>query len=92
MEVPLLILLFFGVIAITAILFVCWTLFSILAWMFRGVRAAVAPQPRRKIAAPIVCHQSGCQLSNPADARFCRRCGQALQSGLPAFKPRVALG
>ena len=86
MEGVFVIFLFAGVIAITALLFGVWIVVGILRLIIRGVAAIfVAPRPRS--LRPLVqnganqtiqCASNACRATNPATARFCRRCGQAV--------------
>ena len=81
---------FVAIIAITAILFGGWVIVSIVRLLASAVttlfapnRADVAkqlPTVRGLAAEAVQCRNAGCQATNPADAKFCRRCGH----GLPA--------
>jgi hypothetical protein len=75
-----LILIFVGVIVITALVFSLWLLLTVLKLIGRGLASAFrgdkAPQP---LSGPtIFCTRSGCRAVNPAHAAYCRRCGHEL--------------
>ena len=77
---------FVAIVTITAILFGGWLIVSVVRLMASAATALFAP-PRvtnmnSTLAAPdaVRCSNAGCLQHNPADARFCRRCG----FGLPA--------
>ena len=82
------ILVFLGVIAISAVLFVFWILrlACVLVWrLFAGRRDAaqvIEVQPRDVNACP----NPRCRAENPSAARFCRRCG----SGMPQAQHMIA--
>lgn len=99
MEPVLLILVFMGVIAITALLFGGWVVFSLIRLVFRGLAAIVAPaQPRMpqmaQHATPAIgyrCANPKCRHVNPAVAQFCRRCGAGLPTVQRVATRRVAM-
>jgi ribosomal protein L40E len=80
------ILIFFVVIVFTAVVFFGWIAFSVIRFVFGGVGSLFAPtQSRGRINASRVTNTVQCSLRmcgaiNPAEAKFCRRCGR----GLPA--------
>ncbi len=84
MEGVFFILIFIGVIAITAVLFTIWVVVGIMRLGVRLLGALFAP-PQRPTMPPIRalssigCGNSMCNAINPSNARFCRRCGQALE-------------
>jgi hypothetical protein len=87
MEGVFFILIFVGVIAITAILFGIWVFVGIIRIIARIVMAVFAPCPTRRRSMPISralpsirCGNDRCHAMNPANARFCRRCGQAVET------------
>jgi|SRR5688500_934948 len=82
------ILIFLGVIAISAVLFVVWLVWEVvrltcvLIWrVLFGQRAAPA-MIESKQANVIVCPNPRCRAENPTAAHFCRRCG----SGMPGVQ------
>jgi ribosomal protein L40E len=88
MEWAISILVFMGVIAVTALVFAVWLVVTLLKLTFRAVGAIVAPAPQRHTdpqhvahSPPMhgrVCANERCHATNPAGARFCRRCGRDL--------------
>jgi hypothetical protein len=79
------IFIFFIVIVLTAVIFFGWVAFAILRFVFGGVSSLFAPARssgpvRAKMANTVQCPLRMCGAINPAEARFCRRCGR----GLPA--------
>lgn len=76
------ILVFIAVIAITAVIFGGWIIFSIVRGIFGAVAWLLdAPRPQQAIAHSsegIRCANQRCHATNPAGARFCRRCGTVL--------------
>jgi hypothetical protein len=87
---------FFAVIALTAVLFCGWIAFVVLRTIIGGVGSLFAPSTWRprgprygQMGWPgnmpmklntVQCPTRMCGAINPAEARFCRRCGR----GLPA--------
>jgi hypothetical protein len=74
---------FFGVIAITALLFGGWLIITLVRFVLRGLVAIASPQsmpppmpPPRAIM--VTCTNPRCRHQNPSIAQFCRRCGNAL--------------
>lgn len=96
MEVVPTILVFIAVIAVTVVLFGAWALFTVVRLIISGLNALTSPkQPQRLInpsAAAIywTCNQTGCRSTNPAVARFCRRCGRAAVTQQSVNVRRVA--
>jgi hypothetical protein len=75
------ILIFIGVIAVTAVVFGFWLIVTIIRGVFRGAaylagvdRQPALPQSGRSVTCP---HEN-CHAANPSIARFCRRCGREL--------------
>ena len=87
---------FVAVIAIAATLFGGWVIVLVVRGLFNGMFALFMPGHARSRAqamtngafgeingignSAVRCGNAACMASNPADARFCRRCGR----GLPA--------
>ena len=85
MEGVFFILIFVGVIAITALLFGVWIIVAIARVIFRIIGSMFAPprmppMPVVRAAGTIRCTNDRCNGQNPASARFCRRCGTALDA------------
>lgn len=76
-------ILFMGVIAITAIIFGIWVVVSVVRLIFRTFFGLFRWEatPRPALGATIYCPRRGCHASNPVSARFCRRCGRELLKG-----------
>ena len=88
------IVIFFIVIAITAVVFFGWVVFMI----FRGIIGALVwtfggnSRPMLMRMAPAAkCSHPGCGQMNPATARFCRRCGRGLVHVQHAHVRRAAV-
>jgi hypothetical protein len=95
MEGIFFIFVFIGVIAITALLFGIWVFVSIIRLIARMIGGVLAPprppaMPVVRASASIRCENDHCHAANPSNARFCRRCGHALQPQRVATR-RVAL-
>jgi hypothetical protein len=76
---------FLAVIVLTAVLFCGWIVFLVGRSLFGAFVSLFAPaRPRRTIGplrpSTVQCPTRMCGAINPAEARFCRRCGR----GLPA--------
>lgn len=94
MEGIFFILIFIGVIAITALLFCVWIIVMIARLGARMVGAMFAPprapaMPFVRAVPAVRCGNSRCNAMNPAGARFCRRCGHAVATQRVAAR-RVA--
>ena len=88
------ILIFFLVIVFTAVIFFGWVAFAIIRFVLGGIGSLFAPgKPGNRLLCPdrrgplrgkatntVQCSLRMCGAINPADAKFCRRCGR----GLPA--------
>jgi hypothetical protein len=77
MEALFTILLFIGIMVIAGLLFGGWVIVMIVRFLIRAVsggnsRSRIAQHP----IAMIRCSRRGCGAQNPANARFCRRCGR----------------
>jgi|SRR5688500_14703158 ribosomal protein L40E len=91
------ILIFLGVIAISAVLFVVWLVWEVLRLMalvvwrvFFGRRAAPTMIETRP-ADVVVCPNPRCRGENPTVARFCRRCGSGMPSVQHVLARRAAM-
>jgi hypothetical protein len=81
MEGLLTILVFLGVIAITAVVFGLWLIVAVVKLLARGVGAVVSPPklpPMPSATRGLICAHLQCKAVNPGTARFCRRCGREL--------------
>lgn len=82
MEFVLPILIFAGVIAITAVLFGVWFVIAIMKFFVRLITFPItgAGLPRRPSisAHHQKCPYINCHAINATDAHFCRRCGRSL--------------
>jgi ribosomal protein L40E len=80
MEGIFTILIFMGVIAITALIFGVWIIATIVRLFFRGIFGLFNPpnQPQISAAHGVICRNDRCRAANPGTAQFCRRCGQKL--------------
>jgi hypothetical protein len=80
MEWAFTILIFMGVIAVTALIFGVWIIATIVQLVFRGVGAIFLPPklPQISAARGMICQNNQCRAANPGTASFCRRCGRQL--------------
>lgn len=81
MEWLFTILIFGGVIAVTAVLFALWLVVALLKFAGRavgGLLRAVLPAPVEATEG-IRCAHRDCLAVNADPARFCRRCGRQLR-------------
>jgi hypothetical protein len=78
------VLLFFVVMAVTAMLFGGWVIVSIarlIGRLFSG------PQdPPMRIGSGPVCPNEQCRTANPPGANYCRRCGRNLSGEARSFR------
>jgi hypothetical protein len=79
--------LIFGLVVLTAVVFVAWTCVRVVAWIFaalfglhRHPQQWTAAQSRATSSAS-PCARPNCRAANPPHARFCHRCGNALAVG-----------
>lgn len=92
MEAGLVILLFFGVIFITLVVFVCWIFVAVIRAVIRmisslGNNTPAKPQPVLMLTR---CVNDRCRTTNAPHARFCRRCGAVLSDQRRYATPRMA--
>jgi ribosomal protein L40E len=86
------VIIFVGVIVITAIIFGVWLVGTILKVIGRGIVAIFRPTPppiNIVHADHIICPRRICQARNPAQARFCRRCGCEILRGQYASQQTI---
>ncbi len=75
---------FMGVIVITAVVFAVWLVAMALRLIGRGILSLLGiggMTARREYEGTVVCPRDRCQALNPSSARFCRRCGRELLRG-----------
>jgi hypothetical protein len=88
------ILIFIGVIALTAVVFGFWLIVTIVRGIFRGA-AYIAGVPPRQLPQPtnrsVTCPHDNCHASNPSVARFCRRCGREMPQAQRVNVRRAAM-
>ncbi|HEY7091503.1 MAG TPA: hypothetical protein VH518_25620 [Tepidisphaeraceae bacterium] len=96
MEGALTILVFMGVIAVTALIFGVWLLVTIARGVFRGLglmfnasKPMLPPMPSAMRTR--ACVHERCLAMNPEAARFCRRCGRELPVATHASVRRAAM-
>ena len=80
----------FLVIPVAAAVFVFWVALKVVRGLVRLLLGATSgpPQYRQIVMAPpatppvrmVCCEHIRCRATNPADARYCRRCGAALHA------------
>lgn len=93
------IIIFIGVIAVTALIFGVWVVASVIRLFFRaifGIGRAVLPGEPRRASMPMIgrgptCTHPQCRAINPQGARFCRRCGQSLPQTQQVLARRAAV-
>src|SRR5262245_34319639 len=98
MEGIFTILVFVGVIAVTALIFGVWIVSMLVRTVARGVGAIFSPDrgsrlpPMPSATRGVICANSNCRATNPEMARFCRRCGSELpQAQHVSVHRRVAI-
>jgi hypothetical protein len=94
MEGPLTILVFLGVIFVTALIFGVWVVVSIVRAVVRGMFAVFRGAKMPVIASGVrgrVCGNDRCRAANPGFARFCRRCGRELPGSTRVDVRRAAI-
>ena len=94
MEGPLTILVFFGVIVVTALIFGVWVVVSIVRGLIRGIGAILRHRSPLAVAMGVrgrVCGNDHCRAVNPGPARFCRRCGRELPGAARVSVRRAAM-
>jgi ribosomal protein L40E len=88
---------FLGAIAISAVLFVVWVIWSvlrILGTVFFHVLFGRRKAPVMIEAKPLnvmVCPNPRCRDENPTGARFCRRCGSEMPGAQHVLARRAAM-
>jgi hypothetical protein len=90
-------LIFIAVVVVTMIFFGGWVVVTIIRTVARafggprnapvGRQVTYSSPPRQQL---VRCPQTRCMADNPAGARFCRRCGQAIAASSAVRARRVA--
>jgi hypothetical protein len=97
MEWFLTILIFFGVMALTAVVFGGWVIVSLVRFVYRALSGNQAPSLgyrsplTTQALSETTCPRPSCRAANPAQARFCRRCGTPMQVHAVRVERRVAM-
>jgi len=78
-----------AIIAVTALLFGGWVVVTLLKWVFRGL-ASLGGLDSSQQSTHRTCINQMCGARNLQDARFCRRCGQAMPGVQTPAMRRVA--
>jgi hypothetical protein len=88
-------ILFFLVMAMTAVIFVIWVVAMLIQGLWNllvGGPARSRPQPQaRGVLDTVMCNHGRCHALNPGPARFCRRCGSPLQGHAAVTTRRIAV-
>jgi len=91
-DLVITILIFVGVMGVTAALFGGWVIVSIVRLISRAMSGQSANAPTlQQFGAGPTCPNDRCRTTNPAGARFCRRCGHALGQPQRASVRRAAM-
>lgn len=79
-EPVTIILVFLGVLVVTTVVFAVWLVATIIKLVSRGLAALIRPGGGRPglLRPEYECPRQSCRQTNPAAARFCRRCGKEL--------------
>jgi hypothetical protein len=79
-DLVITILIFVGVMGVTALLFGGWVVVSIVRFIARAMNGQ-PQQPRgevMRVDGSAICPNEMCRTPNPPQAQFCRRCGRAI--------------
>jgi hypothetical protein len=93
-DLVITILIFVGVMGVTALLFGGWIVVSIIRFVGRAMsRQPAAPPSMMRTGDCVLCANEMCRTPNPPAAQFCRRCGRALNQSAarPAAVRRAAM-
>jgi hypothetical protein len=90
-DLVITILIFVGVIGVTAALFGGWIIVSIVRFIARAMAGQSTTSNLQQFGAGPTCPNDRCRTTNPQGARFCRRCGQALGQPQRATVRRAAM-
>ena len=95
-EVFFTLFLFIAITAVTAVLFGGWVIYTVVCTVGRGI-AGMSGACNKKRAFAMnrgsmrTCNNVHCRTRNPADAKFCRRCGQHLPESRRVAVRRAAM-
>jgi hypothetical protein len=89
-EVILTLLVCIAILVIAMAVFGAWAI-MMLAKMALGLMGIKRKSSRKPADGMRVCSRRGCGHANPAQARFCARCGMALEVVQPVKMKRVAM-
>lgn len=95
-EALVTVVIFFAVIVMASVVFCAWVVATVVRASWRALTWGVshtAGVPRRLTQAPrptVRCPRDNCRATNPAEARFCRRCGSTMVK-LPVSVRRAAM-
>jgi len=83
-------MLFVLVMIVTAVLFAGWVAITLVRWLWAALMSPSAPVALSRGAMESrMCVRDHCRAINPAQAKFCRRCGSAM-GDVAAGQRRVA--
>lgn len=82
--------LIFALVVLTAIVFGVWVIARVVIWIVGAILGLNRKPPTAQ--PPVMsmlssCARPNCHAANPAHARFCRRCGNAIAVGRGAASP-----
>lgn len=83
--------LFFVVMAITAVLFLGWLAYRIVTFFLRLIFGTKQSVKISTAAGFVRCPRDKCLADNPMDALFCRRCGARLPPARQMMLSRAAM-
>ncbi|MCC6422692.1 MAG: hypothetical protein IT447_04380 [Phycisphaerales bacterium] len=89
-EVILTLLVCIAILVIAAAVFGAWII-MMLVKMALGLMGLKRKSTRKPSDGLRVCSRRGCGHANPPQARFCSRCGMALEATQPSKMKRVAM-
>jgi hypothetical protein len=90
MVIVLKLILILGLVAIVAVVFGVWMIARLAIWIVDAVFGVSRKPPLvrpRAISTASPCARPNCRAVNPAHARFCHRCGNAIAIGRGAASP-----
>jgi hypothetical protein len=90
-DLVITILIFVGVIGVTAALFGGWVIISIVRFIARAMSGQRSTPALQQFGSGPTCTNDRCRTSNPPGAQFCRRCGQSLGQPQRATVRRAAM-
>lgn len=91
MEISLMVLLFFGVMFVTLVIFVFWVIIAALRTVIRAITSLGNTPPKPQPVLMLTrCVNDRCRSTNAPHARFCRRCGAVMSDQRRYATPRLA--